>query len=86
LLEETGYKSSNWRQLGVLAPNPALNTNSCGIWLASGCTFVEVGGHDHSEFIRVELLSNADLLEAIKNGTIHHALAVAALGMYLAGI
>jgi len=86
LLEETGYKASKWRQLGVLAPNPALNTNSCGIWLASGCTYVGDGGHDHSEFIRVELLTKPDLMDAIKHGMIHHALAVAALGMYLAGI
>ncbi len=86
LLEETGFTSSSWRQLGILAPNPALNTNSCGIWLATGCTFLGDGGHDHSEFIRVERLSKDDLIEAIRNGTIHHALAVAALGMYLAGI
>ncbi len=86
LLEETGFASTEWRQLGILAPNPALNTNQCGIWLATGCTYIGDGGHDHSEFIRVEKLSKQHTVEAIANGTIHHALAVAALGMYLAGI
>jgi ADP-ribose pyrophosphatase len=86
LLEETGYIASEWRQLGVLAPNPALNTNTCGIWLATGCTFLENGGHDHSEFIRVEHLSRQEAVQAIADGTIHHALAVAALGMYLVGL
>jgi ADP-ribose pyrophosphatase len=86
LLEETGYTAREWRQLGILAPNPALNTNNCGIWLATGCTFLEGGGHDHSEFIRVEHLSRSGVIEAMSNGTIHHALAVAALGMYLAGL
>ncbi len=86
LLEETGFVAAGWRQLGILAPNPALNTNKCGIWLATGCTYLGDGGHDHSEFIRVENLSKQQAVEAISNGTIHHALAVAALGMYLAGI
>jgi 8-oxo-dGTP pyrophosphatase MutT (NUDIX family) len=86
LLEETGFVSSNWRQLGILAPNPALNTNYCGIWLATGCTYHGDGGHDHSEFIRVEKLQRHEVLKALTDGTIHHALAVAALGMYLAGI
>ena len=86
LLEETGYIASEWRQLGILAPNPALNTNQCGIWLATGCTFFENGGHDHSEFIRVEHLSRQEVVQAIANGSMHHALAVAAIGMYLVGI
>ena len=86
LLEETGYTSDHWRQLGLLAPNPALNTNKCGIWLATGCTFTGGGNHDHSEYLRVEHLSRTQVLQAIADGTIHHALAVAAIGMYLAGI
>lgn len=86
LLEETGFVATDWRQLGILAPNPALNTNLCGIWLATGCIYHGDGGHDHSEFIRVEKLSKQQTVEAISNGNIHHALAVAALGMYLAGI
>lgn len=86
LLEETGYVAESWRQLGVLAPNPALNTNRCGIWLATGCTFLQDGGHDHTEYIRVEHLSRSDMVKALADGTIHHALAVAAIGMYLAGI
>lgn len=86
LLEETGYVSESWRQLGVLAPNPALNTNRCGIWLATDCSYLQNGGHDRSEFIRVELLGHRDMVKAMSDGTIHHALAVAALGMYLAGI
>ena len=86
LLEETGFIAAEWRQLGILAPNPALNTNRCGIWLAKGCTHLKDGGHDSTEFIRVEKLSKQQMVESISNGSIHHALAVAALGMYLAGI
>jgi len=79
LREETGYSGGNWRYLGAVEPNPAIHDHLCHHWLAEGVVLThaqETGGGEH---IRVELLSEAAVREAVVDGTIKHALALSAL-------
>ncbi|MEJ2088592.1 MAG: NUDIX hydrolase [Gammaproteobacteria bacterium] len=79
LKEETGYTGGTWRYLGAVEPNPAIHDHLCHHWLAEGVVRThapEMGGGEH---IRVELLPEAAVREAVQDGTIKHALALSAL-------
>jgi 8-oxo-dGTP pyrophosphatase MutT (NUDIX family) len=79
LKEETGFTGGDWHYLGAVEPNPAIHDHLCHHWLADGvaCTHgQDTGGGEH---IRVELLSESAVREAVVNGTIKHALALSAL-------
>jgi len=82
LLEETGYISEVWSHLVTIAPNPALNTNRCAIYLAEQCRCIGSGDLDDTEFIQVVVLEKEDCKVALTDGRIHHALAVAGLGIH----
>jgi ADP-ribose pyrophosphatase len=82
LLEETGYISETWSHLLTIAPNPALNSNRCAIFLAESCRYIGSDDHDDTEFIQVVVLDKEDCKAAIHDGRIHHALAVAGLGIH----
>ena len=80
LLEETGYTSRKWTDLGSVAPNPAYQTNRCWHFLAEDATLGDGGQElDPGEDIAVDLLSEAEVLEAVRSGEISHALCLTAL-------
>ena len=79
LAEETGFTGGEWTYLGAVEPNPAIHDHLCHHWLAEGVSqtqMPETGGGEH---IRVELLEEDAVREAVLNGTIKHALALSAL-------
>jgi len=82
LLEETGYISEAWTHIVTVAPNPALNTNRCAIFLADRCRYIGSDDQDDTEFIEVVVLDKEDCKAAIVDGRVHHALAVAGLGVH----
>ena len=79
LAEETGFSGGNWRYLGAVEPNPAIHDHLCHHWLAEGVVPTQAQDSGGGEQIRVELLSQAEVIEAVQNGTIKHALALSAL-------
>jgi len=82
LLEETGYTSENWVEIGVVNPNPAILNNKCYSYLAlnsikSGNQKLE--GTEDIQVITVPV-SNTNLL--VSSGEITHSLVICALHYY----
>ena len=79
LQEETGFVSERWTYLGAVEPNPAYHNHLCHHWLAQDV----VSAHDQDlgagEAISVELMSEAQLVEAVRSGELKHALALSVL-------
>jgi 8-oxo-dGTP pyrophosphatase MutT (NUDIX family) len=78
LYEETGYRADVLEPLGVIAPNPAMQTNRCHSFLARG---VVPGGPpqlDSGEDIDVVLVPYREVPARIARGEMSHALVVVA--------
>lgn len=84
LFEETGYRARGWKQLGAVAPNPAIFSNRLHIFLAEGAYRAGDAEPDGSEVIDVEILPLASVWRAISSGAIDHALVVAAFAQLAA--
>lgn len=78
LEEETGYRPSELHQIGVVEPNPAFLSNRCWTFLALGCRPDGVPQPEPTEEITLRLAPLAELDALIGDGTIRHALVVAA--------
>jgi ADP-ribose pyrophosphatase len=78
LAEETGYTSTNWRQLGKLSPNPAIMTNWLYTFLAEDAVQTGPQRLEGSEVIALETASLDECHALIRDGKIDHALVVAA--------
>ncbi|MCG8425089.1 MAG: NUDIX hydrolase [Proteobacteria bacterium] len=78
LREETGYEAEDWHEIGVVEPNPALQTNRCYTMLARGARQVADLDPDPGEVIAVEHRPLADIHTMVKSGEIIHAMVVAA--------
>lgn len=78
MIEETGFDSDQIEYLGVVAPNPAVQTNQCYSFLARNVREVELQTLDHAEDIIVRLIDRDDVPGLIEDGLISHALVVAA--------
>lgn len=78
LEEETGYVSKNWRLLGKVAPNPALQTNALHTYLALDCELTGKQRLDSSEILTVETLPLHEVHSMLRTGRIEHALVVTA--------
>ncbi len=79
LREETGYAGDPIEPLGWIEPNPALQSNRMFTYVVENCRRVDEPQLDEAEDITVELMPLARLPEAMANGEIRHALALAAL-------
>ena len=79
LAEETGYHASSWTALGWVHPNPPIQGNRCHTFLARGLAPADRSampdGDERLELVRVPL---ADVPGRIADGTITHALVLAA--------
>jgi len=82
LLEETGYEAQQWTQLGDIEPNPAIQSNRCALWLASGLRHVSKPLGDGEEEISLELVPIGDVPALIRDGVIRHSLVIAAFYFY----
>ena len=79
LREETGFVASKVESLGVVHPNPALQSNRCFLFLARGAEDrgeLDTDEHEHTEPV---VMSRAEVESALAQGKITHALAVLAL-------
>lgn len=78
LVEETGYEAESIEQIGVVAPNPAIQNNRCYTFLARNVRRVRDQNLDAMEDIAVELIDPADVPALIASGRINHGLVVGA--------
>jgi ADP-ribose pyrophosphatase len=74
LLEETGYRAGDVRELGAVSPNPALFGNRIHSFLATGCEKVADLHNDAAEQTEVELVPLDRIDDLLRDGTIDHAL------------
>jgi len=82
LREETGYEADAWHELGVVEPNPALQSNRCATLLALGARPTADTDFDDEEDIEVVLERVDRVAQRVAQGEITHALVVAALYHY----
>jgi len=78
LEEETGYRAGSWEQIGVVEPNPAIQTNLTFTFLAKGAE--PTGKIDPDEDEQIEVLKRPlkDIPDLLAEGAIQHSLVVAA--------
>ena len=82
LLEETGYQSEDWGQIGEVNPNPAIFGNRCFTFLARKVKKVADPKPDQAEDIEVILVPLSEIPALIRQGKIDHAIVVAAFHFY----
>lgn len=83
LEEETGYRARELLPTGVIAPNPAMQTNRCWSFLARDVELVGKPQLDGAEDIDVVLVPYAEIPERVARGEIVHALVVVAFAYAL---
>lgn len=83
LLEETGYRSDSWSSLGTVSANPAIMTNFTHLYVAENCVFEGAENPDTHERINVHQMPVSDFLNLVMDGTVHHAIVLAAVARYL---
>ncbi len=78
LEEETGFTAREWRKLGDIAPNPAIQNNRLHTYLALDATATHAQRLEGSEVLSVTTLPLAEVQRLLRSGVIDHALVVAA--------
>lgn len=76
LAEETGYVAQAWKQIGMVEPNPAIQSNRCATFLGLGARLELAPEPDEHEDLAVELVERADLRGLVESGQVTHALVV----------
>lgn len=84
LREESGFVAEHLELLGVMTPNPAIFSNRCHTYLATGCRRAGNLLQDPGEDIEVVLVPRSGLDRMIADGRIDHALVLAAFAMWRA--
>jgi len=84
LREETGFSADRWEYLGHVTPNPALQSNRCHTFLATGARREGDPSPDPYERIEVVTLNAAEAAAALRDGTVTHGLVLAAFGLFFA--
>jgi ADP-ribose pyrophosphatase len=79
LAEETGYRGGTWDYLGAVEPNPAFHDHLCHHYLARGVVRHGEQTLGGGEAIRVELMTEQQVVAAVQGGELKHALALSAL-------
>jgi ADP-ribose pyrophosphatase len=79
LLEETGHIGVDWIDLGIVQPNPAIQTNLCHVFLAKDCRKIASPSLDPLEELEVESVSLQELFWLVEQGEIRHSLVLSAL-------
>jgi 8-oxo-dGTP pyrophosphatase MutT (NUDIX family) len=78
LLEETGYGGGEAHLIGTVQPNPAFQSNRCMTVLLKGCRKICEAEPDLGEQIEVSLMGQDEVRQALRDGSIEHALVIAA--------
>lgn len=84
LREETGHEAKSIEYVGVIQPNPAIQSNRCHIYLARDCIKVAEPELDPLEELEVSHFSLDDVREMIRDGEIQHSLVLNSL--FLSGL
>jgi 8-oxo-dGTP pyrophosphatase MutT (NUDIX family) len=79
MLEETGYRASEIASLGAVSPNPALFGNWLHVFVARGSVRVAEVQPGETEETVVDIVTREQLRQFVRDGTVDHALVVAAL-------
>jgi ADP-ribose pyrophosphatase len=82
LAEETGFEGNRVALLGSVNPNPALFSNRCYTYLIENVQKTRSLSLDESEDIEVELVPIDAIPSLIADGSIDHALVIAAFHFY----
>ncbi len=82
LREETGWYSSDIKEIGVLNPNPAIMTNHVHIFLARDVRKAGNQNLDQDEFVDVECIPAKTVAESMGRAPFSHALMASALALY----
>jgi 8-oxo-dGTP pyrophosphatase MutT (NUDIX family) len=85
LAEETGYAGDAPVLLGVVEPNPAIQTNRCRTYLIERCRPAGAPAPDAGEDLEVLTLPPEEVLRAARDGRITHALVLCALASWNRG-
>jgi len=83
LLEETGYTSEEFIEIGKVHPNPALFDNLCYTFLAKSAKKIKEPEFEGTEDIETILYPSKDIMELIQKGDITHSLVINALFFYM---
>ena len=84
LREETGHEALAWQSLGAMNPNPALMTNTCHAFVATGCRVVGELLQDAGEDIEVVTVPLDRLDETVRRGEVEHAIVLATIALWKA--
>jgi len=79
LLEETGYRAGEITPLGMVNPNPAFFGNRLHAFVARNSVQVAQIRNEGIEETVVEIVTREQLRHFVRDGTVDHALVVAAL-------
>ncbi|MFZ6744497.1 NUDIX hydrolase [Undibacterium sp. JH2W] len=77
LLEETGYTTTHWQSLGTMYANPARQTNSIHLFLATGLNLMGKQQLDVSEEIEFDFLAIPEIQQKIEKNEFSQALHIA---------
>src|SRR5688572_13693736 len=80
LVEETGYTAREWKRLGTISPNPAIQNNWLHSFLALDAERTHEPHLDGNEVVTVETVPLREVTELLRRGAIEHALVIAAFG------
>ncbi len=83
LLEETGATFKDIFKASTIEPNPALLSNQCHIYIATGCVIEHKQNLDKFEDIELEVYSRDELEDMIRSGEFHQGISLAAYSLYL---
>ncbi len=78
LLEETGYKSENWKQLITIPSNATIADNDAYCYFADECVKVSDLHLDDTEFLEVKTYTESQIHEMIENQQFPQAIHVMA--------
>lgn len=81
LLEETGYESSDWEMLGSIFQSTAHRAGMGRVFRARNAVRTHEPSSEDLETARVELLTGAELVSAMRSGEIVSAPCLAALAL-----
>lgn len=83
LVEETGYTSNDWIELGAHYANPALQTNRIFTFLARNCEKTSEPNLDPFEELTVKLMKPEAFIQHCREKGAHHSLMLASLFLAL---
>ena len=79
LREETGYESDHWTHLMTMPANATISDNTVFLFAAENCRKVAAQELDETEFLKVEIHTEEEVNELIKEGKFQQALHILAM-------